>query len=450
MLMYESLDRDFNNDGTAASALDVDAYFSVLGDGACLHDVNGAPVECDDLDLNNDGTPGTQLDSEYWFWLIGTESDPRTLNDNRFLYRGYMWDPFLRVYHVRNRVYDPYIRRWLQPDPAGRIDGVNLYQYCGNDPWNGYDPYGLWGEELGSDLANSGSDVKVAAGYAIGMVGGYYEGAANGAANMVKGVAKAVVELGATAVDVWGTEIELIGTATGFDYRHQNKSELMKSTEIGNWDEMREQGQRNAEAVVISGITLGASDVVAGTVDYIKDGDDEKLSERMGPIVVTNLAGAAAGRIGGPAAAAEAAGSKAPGACTGPVRGSVADANWAQTKAGRSFSTEGAKKYSGFAGTSINTVDDLADALRTGKITPEQVPVDYVVVDGQKVILNSRTSRALLDADVPRSEWYGQDRTGQKVPDMDEITFDDLARRQTEKNKLPPTGTPNPPRGPNR
>ena len=133
---------DYNNDGNVDPA-DVDAYFSVLGEGPCGNDpVTDEPYNCDGLDLNGDGNIDP-TDVDFYYYILG-DGEVRTLNDNRFLYRGYMWDPFLRVYHVRNRVYDPYIRRWLQPDPAGRIDGVNLYQYCGNDPWNGYDPYGLW------------------------------------------------------------------------------------------------------------------------------------------------------------------------------------------------------------------------------------------------------------------------------------------------------------------
>jgi hypothetical protein len=37
----------------------------------------------------------------------------------------------------------------LQPDPAGYIDGMNLYAYCGNNPLNWIDPWGLCREDTG-------------------------------------------------------------------------------------------------------------------------------------------------------------------------------------------------------------------------------------------------------------------------------------------------------------
>ena len=64
--------------------------------------------------------------------------------DNRFGFAGYMWDPFLKLYHVRHRVYDPMSGRWLQRDPIGMAGGWNLYQYCGGEPWGYVDPMGLW------------------------------------------------------------------------------------------------------------------------------------------------------------------------------------------------------------------------------------------------------------------------------------------------------------------
>ncbi len=47
--------------------------------------------------------------------------------------------------YYRTRIYRPALSRFLQPDPAGYIDGMNLYAYCGNNPINWIDPWGLWG-----------------------------------------------------------------------------------------------------------------------------------------------------------------------------------------------------------------------------------------------------------------------------------------------------------------
>ncbi|MFN8816591.1 MAG: RHS repeat-associated core domain-containing protein [bacterium] len=85
--------------------------------------------------------------------------------DNRFGFAGYLWDPFLQLYHVRHRVYDPMGGRWLQRDPIGIAGGWNLYEYVGGDPWGYTDPMGLAPECVCADggqrsapTAGQGSD----------------------------------------------------------------------------------------------------------------------------------------------------------------------------------------------------------------------------------------------------------------------------------------------------
>ncbi len=124
------------------------------------------------------------------------------------------------------------------------------------------------------------------------------------------------------------------------------------------------------------------------------------------------------------------------------VQGSVTNANFAQSRirADRSFSQEGQQKYSRIAGESIRTVDDLSGAIRSGKVKPSDIPVDYVDVNGNRLILNTRTSTALQDAGVPREQWHGVNRTGQEA--FPGTTYEQLALDQLRRNKLPPTGSP--------
>ena len=39
--------------------------------------------------------------------------------------------------------YNPRIMQWMQPDPAGYVDGPNLRAFVGNNPINRVDPDGL-------------------------------------------------------------------------------------------------------------------------------------------------------------------------------------------------------------------------------------------------------------------------------------------------------------------
>jgi RHS repeat-associated protein len=102
-------------------------------------------------------------------WLT---EDGTTINTsavgNPYLFTARRWDFYTQLYYYRFRDYSPLIGRFLQPDPLGYIDGMNMYAYCGNNPVNFVDP---WGVCKGGGPSGGWPDRAVGVGTVVAVIG---------------------------------------------------------------------------------------------------------------------------------------------------------------------------------------------------------------------------------------------------------------------------------------
>ena len=73
----------------------------------------------------------------------------------RYRFGGHERDGESDLYYAGARYYMPWLGRWASPDPAGTVDGLNLYAYVRGNPMRYGDPTGLQGS--GSEVASSRS-----------------------------------------------------------------------------------------------------------------------------------------------------------------------------------------------------------------------------------------------------------------------------------------------------
>lgn len=102
-----------------------------------------------------------------------------SLNVGRFQYTGQAYIPEVGLYYYKARMYNPVLGRFMQTDPIGYKDDLDMYAYVHEDPIDGTDPTGMDGGcvydgTMCKNMALSSGQVK-----AIGVaatIGAWIEG----------------------------------------------------------------------------------------------------------------------------------------------------------------------------------------------------------------------------------------------------------------------------------
>jgi RHS repeat-associated protein len=90
-------------------------------------------------------------------YSYGPYGEPNTTSGQRFRYTGQQLIGGLGLYYYKARFYSPTLGRFLQTDPIGTADDLNLYAYVGGNPMNATDPSGLYAASSSSSFSSGGS-----------------------------------------------------------------------------------------------------------------------------------------------------------------------------------------------------------------------------------------------------------------------------------------------------
>ena len=166
--------------------------------------------------LDNIGRVVVEYNYDAWGRHTVSGSNVALGNKNPFRYRGYYYDTETELYYLQSRYYDPKLCRFINMDSIEyaepeRINGLNLFAYCGNNPVMFVDPSGHWfftvliicavvGAAIGGTISgveaakNGGSALEVTAAV---ITGGAIGGTIGLGAGLIGGGGAALISAGA-------------------------------------------------------------------------------------------------------------------------------------------------------------------------------------------------------------------------------------------------------------